>query len=113
MSFNTKIKWTINAEDSEIVFSMKYLLLTSGDGFDNKIIDDDTHNAMYLTTKELATIIDYNLIIFEEKDSTQFWKRETFSGLLQFKNSGRNMLITLQHIANSFDACGRAAATYW
>lgn len=65
-----------------------------------------------VTNREVPASVDYNLVIFEEKNPKHFWKRETFSGLLILKNSGENVLITLQHMANIFDESGRAAATY-
>ena len=95
MLFNTKIKWTIDAKCSEILFRVKYLLFTGVSEMSERIIYPDvSRNEMYITTREIPAAIDYNLVIFEEKNSKQFWKRTMFSGLLIFKTSGQNVLIT-------------------
>lgn len=113
MFFNTKIKWTIDAERSEIFFRTQYLLLTGlKDIAENTEHDNISQNGISLRTEEFTASLDYNLVIFEEKNSKHFWKRETFSGLLIFKNSGENVLITLRHVANNFNEHGKASATY-
>ncbi len=114
MFFNTRIKWTIDSERSEIFFRIQYLLLAGVKDIPEKITYPGIcRSEMWVRTEEIPASIDYNLVIFEEKNSKQFWKRETFSALLIFKHSGQNVLITLQHIANTFDESGKAAATYF
>jgi len=113
MFFNTKIKWTIDSERSEIFFRIQYVLLSGvNDIAENIAHYNISQSETCVRTEEVPVSIDYNLVIFEEKNPKHFWKRETFSGLLIFKTSGENVLITLKHIANNFDECGRAAATY-
>lgn len=82
---------------------------------DENIYDDNGTNnqgALYVNIEELAKNINYNLIIFEEKNSCDFWKRKTFSGLLVFQNSGKNVLITLHRTGYSVNTFGHASATF-
>lgn len=72
----------------------------------------DNNSALYIKVEELARNINYNLIIFEEKNAGDFWKRKTFSGLLIYGKTDKNVLITLHRTGHSFNKCGRAAATY-
>jgi hypothetical protein len=137
MFFNTRIKWTIDLGRSEIFFRIKYIALTglndiidninskphcnefnTGEFFSNELFPGASYNG-YRTRREPCIIVEefpptvnYDLVIFEDKNHKQFWKRRTFSGLLIFKNTGKITLITLQHITNTFDNCGRVAATY-
>jgi hypothetical protein len=140
MFFHTKIKWTIDAENSEIFFTVRYLSLgcankginkmnntTNADEFNiNKYLSNpifhkqmyednggDKRSLLYVKAEEFSKTINYNLVIFEDKNPKQFWKRKTFGGLLILKNTGKHVLITLQHTASDFDNCGRAAATYF
>ncbi len=103
MPFNTKIKWTIDADNSEILFRIKYVALTGM---------NDTAGKLHVTKEECTATVDYNLVIFQDKNPKQFWKRKTLSGLLILTSTGRNKLITLRRILNTFDNCGRAAAHY-
>ena len=113
MFFNTKIKWTIDAEHSEIFFRKQYLRLTGvNDISENMVYDNVLLSGLWLQTEEVPAYVDYDLVIFEEKNPKHFWKRETFSGLLILKKSRENVLITLQRMANILDESGRAAATY-
>ncbi len=136
MFFNTRIKWTIDAGNSEISFGIKYVVLSGmndiigktnsgpcidefntamlfSNEFPEKLYNgSNTRREPYVTVEEWPVTVNYNLVIFEDKNPKQFWKRETFSGLLIFKNTGKNRLITLRYISNTFDNCGRAAATY-
>ena len=139
MFSHTKIKWTIDAELSGIFFKERCLVLTKTDVvpdemnnelspeelrinecFSNTMEDEeiyqekgtDNQRTLCVKMEELAKNINYNLIIFEEKNSGDFWKRKTFSGLLIFENTGKNVLINLHRTGHSFNKCGHASATY-
>jgi hypothetical protein len=52
-------------------------------------------------------------VVFEEKDSKQFWKKNTFPGLLVLNDYNLNVLITLYKKEHRFDNKGTASATYF
>ena len=137
MFSNTRINWTIDPQFSEIFFRMRYFSLEESDHLNNPCNPCDKHDAtfndffetltqnyfsdpdvkhtrseLYLRTIEIPVSIDYNVIIFDDKNPNEFWKRKTFSGLLVFTNIGKKRLITLQHFTYAFDNCGRAAAIH-
>ena len=136
MFFNKGIKWTIDADNSEISFRIKYLALRLMNNTIDKTrtrpricesnLDQhlskefseafhkrcDTWKESFVAVEEWPATTNYNLVIFEDKNPKQFWQRRTFSGMLIFKNTGKNRLITLRHITNTFDNCGRVAANY-
>lgn len=139
MFSHTKIKWTIDAELSGIFFKERCLVLTKTDVvpdemnnelspeelrinecFSNTMEDEeiyqekgtDNQRTLCVKMEELAKNINYNLIIFEEKNSGDFWKRKTFRGLLIFENTGKNVLINLNRTGHSLNKSGHASATY-
>ena len=139
MFSHTKIKWTIDADNSGIFFRERCLVLSTvnnvpdkmnnelspdelrmNESFANGLEDEeinqdegtDNQSTLYVKVEELAMNINYNLIIFEEKNAGDFWKRKTFSGLLIFEKTDKNVLITLHRTGHSFNKCGHAAATY-
>ena len=136
---NTKIRWTIDAEKSEIFFKQRRVVLSGCHRLKHSIhnensIDDITcrnqvfdkiqecnnnqesidngENIMYVTTNELCKKINYNLVVFEEKNCKQFWKRNSFKGLLIFNDHNKNVLLTLHKKGHSFDKNNSASATY-
>ncbi|MEO7045384.1 MAG: hypothetical protein ABI091_08785 [Ferruginibacter sp.] len=135
-----KIKWTIDPEHSEILFRERSLVLSGindvsdkvnnelindvwniNDSFSNTLEEANNHeecaagkqSALHINIEELPKNINYNLIIFDEKDTIDFWNRKSFTGLLVSKNTGKNVLITLHYSAHSFNSRGHAAATYF
>lgn len=134
MFSHTKIKWTIDEEYSRIFFKERCLMLSNIDNitgemdnlsfqdeqYSNTIEDEnmdknnvaDKRNRLYVNIEEFAKNINYNLIIFEEKNSGDFWKRRTFGGLLISPNTGKNMFITLHRTGYSFNKSGYALATF-
>jgi|SRR6185437_5796498 len=139
MFSHTKIKWTIDADNSAIFFRERCLVLfpvnnvqdkmnnelnpdelKKKECFSNGLEDEEIHqddgtdnqSTLYVKVEELAMNINYNLIIFEEKNAEDFWKRKTFSGLLLFEKTDKNVLIMLHRTGHFFNKCGRAAAIY-
>ncbi|MEO8855111.1 MAG: hypothetical protein ABI359_15110 [Ginsengibacter sp.] len=135
----TKIKWTIDAEKSEIIFKEKCLVLAGCKDIKQNIYKENSlenihcyqffdkitsyektqefnnggENILYVKAKEYLKKINYNLVVFEEKNSLQFWKRNTFSGLLILNDYSLNILITLYKNGHDFNNNGAASATYF
>jgi len=140
MFSNTKIKWTIDAEKSEIFFKEKCLVLSGCRDINQNIKQENSseniplypnffhkisgsekanqsnsseENKMYVKTMESIKKINYNLVVFEEKSTIQFWKRNTYSGLLILNDYNLNVIITLHKKGHDFDINGAASATYF
>ncbi len=135
-----KIKWTIDPENSQIFFRERSLVLSGitdvsdkvnnesindvwniNEGFSNTLEDANNYedcaagkrSALRINVEELPKNINYNLIVFDEKNTIEFWHRESFTGLLMSKNTGKNALITIHYATHSFNNSGHAAATYF
>lgn len=140
MFSHTKIKWTIDSEKSEIFFKERCIVLSGCKDlklniqkensiddiycypfFFNKItgcektqeFENREESEMKLRAIEYHKKINYNLVLFEEKNSKEFWKRNTFAGLLILNDSDLNVLITLHKKRHDFDSNGAASATYF
>jgi hypothetical protein len=140
MFSHTKIKWTIDSEKSEIFFKERCLVLSGWKNFKQNIRKENSMNDIYCypfffnkttgcektqefesreeSEMEVRAIeyhkkINYNLVVFEEKDSKQFWKKNTFPGLLVLNDYNLNVLITLYKKEHRFDNKGTASATYF
>lgn len=140
MFSHTKIKWTIDSEKSEIFFKERCLVLSgckdlkqdirkenSMDDiycypfFFNKVtecektqtFENREESEMKIRAIEYHKKINYNLVVFEEKNSQQFWKKNTFPGLLILNDYNLNVLITLYKKEHVFDNNGTASATYF
>lgn len=140
MFSHTKIKWTIDPEKSEIFFKEKCLVLSGCKDlkqnihkensmedifcypyFFNKItvcektqeFNNRGESEMNVKAIEYLKKINYNLVVFEEKNTQQFWKRNTFAGLLILNDYNLNVLITLYKKRHDFNTNGAVSATYF
>jgi hypothetical protein len=117
--FSHKIKWTIDREKSEICFKEKYVLLS----FENpsvlhcneKLLQNHSgdKSGSYVGEKEYSKKISYNLVVFEEKRSKQFWKKNTFSAMLILKDYNINLPLTLYKASHNIDSNGVASARFF
>jgi hypothetical protein len=116
--FSHKIKWTIDSEKSEIIFKEKRVLLWFGSpsrsycGKEPQRFPDDEYSFSYVGTKEHSKKLNYNLVVFEQKSFKQFWKKNTFAGLLILNDYNVNISLTLYKTHHSIDSMGAASAKF-
>lgn len=117
--FSHKIKWTIDIEKSEIIFKEKCVLLSLGRpscyycGKEPQRYADDEYRFSYVGNKEYTQKLNYNLVVFEQKTFKQFWKKNTFAGLLILNDYNVNIPLILYKIHHSIDSMGAASAKFF
>lgn len=113
MVSHSKTKWTIDNENSEIIFKEKYHFLADCNKANGAWeLNSSGESMMYVQSGEVQKKVNYNLVVFEEKRAGEFWKRKTFTGLLILNDHNLNVLITLNKKRHDFNINGEASATY-
>lgn len=135
MISKTKLRWTIDPYNSEIIFTEKeFFLSTCFDqqaiikekySFKNYVpfascfgkimqgINNSEEYRMNIEVRENPKKMNYNLVVFKEKNPTPFWERNTFEGLLILPDHHQNILITLYKKEHHFKENGTVNATYY